>query len=640
MSAIVGIYCLDKDLVPLEHSNSLMESLTRFPSDERAIWHEHQIFMGCHAQWITPESIEEKLPYYDAEKKLAITADAIIDNREELFQILNIPKEKNCLPDSLLILLAYAKWGEDTPKYLQGDFAFMIWDEKEEKLFGARDFSGTRTLYYYHDYRRFTFSTIIEPLFTLPYIKKQINEEWLAEFLAIPSMVEAVDMGSTVYKGISQLPPSHSITVHDGRVKLKRYFTMEVKEKLKLGSNEEYEEAFRDVLGKAIKVRLRTNGNVGSHLSGGLDSGSVVSLASKELRKQDKVLHTFSYVPLESFQDWTPYYYVADEGPLIKEIVNYVGNIKDNCLRFPDKSPLNDVEEFLEIMEMPYKFFENSFWLKGISEVASKKGIKVLLNGARGNHSISWGSLNLTYTYYMELMKKLRWISLNRELNNYCTNYHTGKRVVVPFLVNKIMKSKQQQPYQDQPIINPSFAEKTNVYEKMEVYGFRDISKPTNLNDYRNLYYKQLYVWNKSGVAGTKLSLRYGLWDRDPTNDINVIRFCLSIPKEQYVTSGMDRSIIRRAMKGYLPDKVRLNHKTRGLQGADVVQRMSSDWGSYLSEIQEMLDSKILEDYVDYGVIRMAFNKVRNGPEPELLFSDDFKILNRCLIVQRFLKSI
>ena len=112
----------------------------------------NNVFFGCHAQWITPESIGEPFPYYDYERQLTITADAIIDNREELFERLQIDSDKRkTMPDSQLILLAYYKWGEDSPKYLVGDFAFMIWDEREKKLFGARDFSGSRTLYYYQN---------------------------------------------------------------------------------------------------------------------------------------------------------------------------------------------------------------------------------------------------------------------------------------------------------------------------------------------------------------------------------------------------------------------------------------------------------------------------------------------------------
>ena len=89
-------------------------------------------------------------------------------------------------------------------------------------------------------------------------------------------------------------------------------------------------------------------------------------------------------------------------------------------------------------------------------------------------------------------------------------------------------------------------------------------------------YYDQLYVWNKSGTVTTKMSLRYSLWDRDPTNDLRVIQFCLSIPEEQYVKNGMERSFLRRATKNLLPDSVRLNHYVRGIQAADTIHRMKA----------------------------------------------------------------
>ena len=273
-------------------------------------------------------------------------------------------------------------------------------------------------------------------LFTLPYIDKKLNEEWLAEFLAIPTMVEAVDTQSTPYKNIQQIPPSHSITVKGGRITLSRYYTLIVEEKLKLKSNEEYEEAFRDVFQKAVSARLRTHGNVGSHLSGGLDSGTVVSFAAKELLKENKKLYTYSYIPEGSFIDWTSKHYIPDERPFIKETVNDVGNINDQYLNFEGKDPLSDIDDFLSIMEMPYKFFENSYWLKGISEAAQKDGVKILLNGARGNHSISWGSYQLNVEYYASLFKKLKWIKLYNELDLYCKNYRTESRSCFLWLPN------------------------------------------------------------------------------------------------------------------------------------------------------------------------------------------------------------
>lgn len=648
MSAIIGIHHFHLEPIATKQITDLFKPLRHYPADDVSTWIHNGIFLGCHAQWITPESINEKLPFYDNHRQLAITADAIIDNRDELFAKLQVNKGRSkMIPDSQLILLAYDKWGEEAPKHLIGDFAFMIWDERKQLLFGARDFSGARTLYVYHDQQRVAFSTTIEPLFTLPYVKKILNEEWLAEFLAIPTMVEAVDPFSTVYQSIHQIPPSHSMTVKNGRVTFLRYLTIEADEFTR-GSNEEYEEAFRDVLQQSVKSRLRTRGQVGSHLSGGLDSGTVVSLAAKALQKEQKSLHTFSYIPENSFIDWTHPYYLPDERPFIKETVNYVGNITDHYLNFEGKSPLSEVDDFLELMEMPYKFFENSFWLKGIMEAAHQRGINVLLNGARGNHSISWGSWNLTMEYYASLFKKLKWVTLFQQLDDYTKHFQTGKSNMLPIIVQKAfpaitrLRSKHvQEDYRFQAFIHPSLARKTKVYEKLQEFGMHMAGGSIdNLAEYRRMYYQQLYPWNKSGVVGTKLSLRYSLWDRDPTNDLRVINFCLSIPEEQYVLNGLERSLIRRATKDLLPHKVRLNQHSRGIQGADVIHRMAPNWKLFIDELHQLSQDERVAKVLDIDVIKSAISKIGDQPESEIVFADEFKILTRSLIVYRFLKKI
>ncbi|MGJ9459033.1 asparagine synthase-related protein [Oceanobacillus sp. CF4.6] len=645
MSAITGIYHTHQETIPSELIKSMMDSFQHFPSDAIHTWTNQNIFLGCHAQWITPESVAEQMPSYDYDRQLAITADAIIDNRDELFQLLQINREQQkTIPDSRLILLSYSKWGEETPKFLQGDFAFMIWDEKNQKLFGARDFSGARTLYFYRNDTSFAFSTTIKPLFTLPYVKKELNEEWLAEFLAIPTMVEAVDMFSSAYKSIHQVPPSHNITVSKGKVSFSRYCTIEFEEKLKLHSNEEYEEAFRDVFQKAVNVRLRTHGEVGSQLSGGLDSGSVVSFAARGLKVQNKQLHTFSYTPIKDYEDWTPKHYISDESTFIKDTVNYVGNISDNYLSFKGKSPLTELEELLDIMEMPYKFFENSFWQKGINEAARLKGVKILLNGARGNHSISWGSMTMTYNYYAELFKKLKWIRLFNELNSYCYNFNTGKSIMVPFVAKRAFPfltnvDKNTSEYQFPAIINESFAKKTNVFEKLLSYGI-DATGGMNNDPFkvRRDHFSKLYTWNKTGTIETKLSLKYSLWNRDPTNDINVIRFCLSLPKEQYVNSGFERSLIRRVTKGKLPDKVRLNQTSRGVQGADVIQRMAPSWESFIEELYQLCEDDRMSAFLNIPLLKKIILGLVSKPNPNILFQDEFKIASRSLIVYRFVK--
>lgn len=645
MSAIAGIYHINDEPINIEQGRNVMKSLQKFPADDVQTWHNERIFFGCHAQWITPESMDEQLPYYDYERQLVITADAIIDNRNELFQKLQINRSQRIeITDSELILLAYEKWGEEVPKHLVGDFAFMIWDMRKNQLFGARDFSGTRTLYFYCDEQKFAFCTIIEPLFSLPYIDKGLNEQWIAQFIAIPVTTDSVLTDETVYKNIKQIPPSHTIKVKNGRVEFSRYSNLVSGEKLKLKSNLEYEEAFKDVYEKAVVARLRTHKQVGSHLSGGLDSGSVVGYAAIALREKNKKLHTYSYVPVDDFVDWTKRYRVANERPLIEATVQHVGNISEHYLSFPEKNSYSDINDWIDIMEMPYKFYENSYWLKGIYEQAEQQGIGVLLNGQRGNWTVSWGH---AINYYATLMKRMKFLRLYQEVNLYSNNIGVDRSRIFKLVGENAFplltrpNSRQEQNHFPE-WINSDFAKRTNVFEKLEEHAV-DVKGTSTIDVYeiRKNQFNQLHFWGLNGTIGTKLSLRHSMWERDPTNDIRVIQFCLSVPESQYVQKGIDRSLIRRSTKGLLPDNIRLNQRSRGIQGADGVHRMKKSWQLFIEELQQISNEQTtLSNFINVEVFRDSLEKIKGKPKPELFYEFEFKILMRSLVLYRFIRKI
>jgi asparagine synthase (glutamine-hydrolysing) len=643
MSAIAGIYHLNDEPINLEHGRRMMKDLEKYPADDVQIWHSDKVFLGCHAQWITPESIGEKLPYYDHQRQLAITADAIIDNREELFEKLQVKKsDRKKMSDSELILLSYYKWGEESPKYLVGDFAFMIWDERKKVLFGARDFSGNRTLYFFNNHQKLTFCTVLRPLLSLPYIGKSFNENWIADFLANPGMFESVDPSSTVYLNIQQIPPSYTFKLVGGRVTLSRYCRLPEGDKLKLRSNLEYEEAFKEVFQAAVNARLRTHLNVGAHLSGGLDSGSVASLAANALRKQNKQLHTYSYVPLKGFEDWTPKSRVANERPFIESTVKYVGNIKDEYLDFEGDSPFSVIDEWLDTLETPYKFFENSFWLKGIYERAHEHGVGVLLNGQRGNWTISWGP---AFEYQVMLLKKLNLIHCFREIYLYSKNLGVKKSRVISVVAKKTFPVINQLLFAQDAgqlpmLINPNFAGKTNVFDRLLEHEI-DITGNASQNWYevRKRQFEQLYYWNITGTYGAKFSLLHSVWDRDPTNDLRVARFCLSLPENQFVQNGLDRALIRRSTKNLLPENVRLNLRTRGAQGADGIIRMTPHWKLFIRELEQLVNDSVVSEFLNIEVIKNTISKFREVPLPHFIYDADFKILMRSLIFYRFVKK-
>lgn len=640
MSAIVGIHHLNKEPISDEHIHRLMKSLQKYPADAVDVWKHKDIFLGCHAQWVTPESIGEQLPFYDYERQLAITADAMIDNREELFDRLGIHhEERKLMPDSKLILLAYSKWGDDVPRQLIGDFAFMIWDEKNQKLFGARDFSGTRPLYYFDHAQRFAFCTVMEPLLQLPYIKKQLNEEWLAEYLAIPNMIDAVDVSKTVIRDIKQVPPSHMISVIDGMVKLSKYHVLSLNKKIRFKNDDEYIEGFREVFQKSVDSRLRTFKAVGSQLSGGLDSGSVVSFAANTLKKQNKKLHTYSSIPMGDFNDWTPRHHIPDERSFVRETVDYVGNIEEHYLSLDNKNSYTDIDEWLEMIETPYKFFENSFWIKGIFEQASRDDIGILLSGARGNFTISWGP---ALEYYVHLIKRMKWIQFTRELKSYSRNIGVGRSKILPVISKKLFPFlNQEEEYQFPMLINSDFAKKMNAFDNIQKYGIGVDKSPTySIFEERKYFIDNEFIWNTNGVSFAKLSLQYGMLIRDPTNDIRVINYCMALPLEQFINNGMNRALIRKATEGYLPDKVRLNQTNYGVQGADWVHRMMPYWSDLIEEAKQLLEDKDVGQYLNMETIRTALSKALEVvPKGDLSPNPYLRILMRSIIVYRFLHS-
>jgi len=148
MSAIIGIYNRTGQPVDPEALQGMTDILTHRGPDGQGVWASGPAGLGHRMLWTTPESLHETLPFADDAAGLTITADARIDNREELLPLLGLtdgPPEQ--VSDSRVILAAYAKWGEHCPEHLLGDFAFVIWDAAAQTLFCACDHFGVKPLY-------------------------------------------------------------------------------------------------------------------------------------------------------------------------------------------------------------------------------------------------------------------------------------------------------------------------------------------------------------------------------------------------------------------------------------------------------------------------------------------------------------
>ncbi|WP_139906047.1 asparagine synthase-related protein [Clostridium thermarum] len=642
MGAICGLYKLE-DNKQSHKGIKMLETLSMYNFDKSDFLDRGQIFFGCGVQINTVESKFEILPFYDSHAALAITADAIIDNRDELMDLLNLRAGSEVITDSQIILAAYMKWGNRCCEYLVGDFAFAIWDENNRRLFCARDHVGKRSLYYCMEDNVFMFCTVMRPILELISSGKTLNEKWISDFLTIEGVVHEIDIHETVYKNIYQVPPAHYITVTTEGYAVKRYWFPEKIKSLALKSDCEYIETFRNIFQLSVKCRLRSEGNVAIMLSGGLDSSSVAALSAIELGQKGKSLEAFTSVPILGYRDYLPQSLIADESEFIEELKKKYSNININYCRAEGKNSITDMDRFIETFEQPYKMIDNLFWIDDILSKAKDKGCKVLLDGQLGNFTISYGNY-ITHIY--TLLKKCKFISVYREINGYSRFYRIERKLLFKKMFLRVIKSiKLLETFtvgkrKEEPVlaaVNSELSKAWKSKKRAQKLGYNvHKNKIYDFKEMRN-FITNMVLFSHMGSLETKHSLSTGLIKRDPTRDKRVIEFCLSLPPSQFVSGGRERILIRRAMEGILPDKIRLNYRVRGKQSADWIQRMESEWVSTSAEITEMLQDDSIKKYLDVDKLDKLFKKVGEDLSKET-FAYEVKTLLTALVFYKFLK--
>jgi asparagine synthase (glutamine-hydrolysing) len=637
--AICGYINAAENNSTIELGNKMISKLEIYKLDKICNIYEDNVFMSCGLLNIDYNFDLEILPFYDKDKKLIITADAVIYNKKEVAEKLCLEGDFKCITDSKLIIEAYKKWGEECPKYFIGDFSFAIWNIEEKELFCARDHTGNRTFYYRYDNERFCFSTLISPIISL-YDNTEINEEWLVEYLSLPGAVHEMNSEHTLYMDVKQLPPASILKWKNDKIEIKKYWDplKEIKE-LNLKSDEEYENEFKKVFFEAVHCRLDTNNNVGIMLSGGLDSGSIACIAAEKLKEVNKRLNGYSSIPLKGYKnEKVSDYYITDESEYIKELSLKYDNIDLNYCRCEGKSAITDIDKFIEILEQPYKIFTNIGWLDEIQEKAYNDGCRVLLKGQYGNSTISYGNLE---THLKTLFSQGKFYSMYKEIIGISKVHKLPKktaikksiRVLLPYKLRKIMSKTGKY---NKLIVKDELIKKWKIYDKFEenqYYG--EIPKYYTLDEMHKFIVKDS-TFSHIGAVETKLSLYNGVSLRDPSRDKRIIEFCLSLPSDQFVRDGVERLLIRRYMKGILPDKIRLNMRKRGLQSADWIERLNGKYTDIFNTILNYMEIKCAKCYLDTDEIK---TEIKNKMCEDNCNYDNLDKYITILIFLKFLKN-
>lgn len=611
MSGIAGFYYLDNRSVEQPELERMTNILSHRGPDDVGLWYENSVGLGHRMYWTTPESLQEKLPFVSQNTDLVITADARVDNRSELISLLGLSdRPTDSVTDSQLILEAYKKWGRSCPEKLIGDFAFSIWDKHKQSLFCARDCFGVKPFYYYHQPGKlFVFGSEIKALLQLREVPRQLNEVRIADLLEVMFK----DKVSTFHQEIFRLPPAHCMTVCNNNLQLQSYWDLNPKRELRLSSNEEYAEAYREVFTEAVRCRLRTAFPIGSTLSGGLDSSSITCVMRELLGDKAKSqLHTFSVIYNERTE--------CDEQIYMNAVLEQ-GGLTPHFVPGDQIGPLTDLDQMLWHQDEPF-YAPNWFGHWGMWKVAQQQDVRIVLDGLFGDSTVSHG-----FGYLHELASKWRWLKLFKEvkgltqINERHRNstaklmrqliWGHGMSPWIPKLIRQVWQTcrngkRSGLNWDFNPIVNPEFARRVNLVNRVQSFNHHPKAR---IQSERIIHYNDLTSGDYPFMMETidKTSAAFPLEVRFPFMDRRLAEFCLSLPPEQKYHQGWTRMIVRRSLAGTLPENIQWRRDKARL-GSNVAHGLLNFHTKTLESII-FNDSTAIEPYVDVTMLREIYQR-------------------------------
>jgi asparagine synthase (glutamine-hydrolysing) len=644
MSGIVGIYNLRQPSLGQSNSGQpaiapnvlkhMLKTLKHRGPDGENVWQSDSIGLGHCMLRTTAESLRESMPYEN--HNLVITADARIDNREELQILLNLSNQPiEEITDSQFILAAYRKWGEACPEKLLGDFAFAIWDGEQQQLFCARDHFGVKPFYYFVAPQLFTFASEIKALFCVAAVPRQLNEVRIGDFLAL----SLDDKVLTSYQDILRLPPATRMVVNQAGVRLQTYWQLDAKRELHLASDEAYAESFQQIFTEAVRCRLRSAYPIGSHLSGGLDSSSIACVARDFLRLDGQSLHTLSLI-----FDQVP---ECDERPYINTVLAQ-GGIVPHYINGDQFSALSNLHEVFNYEDEALLGPSHSYpWY--LNQLASQHNLRVCLDGFDGDTVVGHGGRRLT-----ELASKLQWQTFAYEARNVSIHFagfgaspkgllvdygfpilrrfarrgqwfkfgrslhqihryfnisrktlfqECGLKALTPNWLQQWRHPRRSQS-RSAPLANRTFAKRIGLEQRM--VGF-SADEPMSVRQ------EQWQALTHGCIAYTleqadQFAARFGVEMRHPFMDKRLVEFCLALPAEQKLCDGWTRMILRRGLEGVLPAEIqwrggKMNATPNFIDGLVKRDRHLLD---------TVMTSKIayLQDRADLEVLYAAYQRI------------------------------
>jgi asparagine synthase (glutamine-hydrolysing) len=646
VSAIFGLVSPNGGGPPDRALLQMRSAVAAHGGDGSSTWTGNGMGLGLELKRVTPEDLAERQPLISRDGQRVLVSDGRIDNRRELSDELGLAWESPQVPDSAFILAAYERWGEDCAGRLVGSFSFAIWDEHCKRLLLARSPFGARTVFYHRSTEFVAFATMPKALFALSGVSRRLNHQGIADML----ILVPPEPGASLYEGIGSLEPGHMLTADPAGCRVRAFWTPELRRELRLGSDEEYVDAFTELFDRVVADQLRSLSPVGMLLSAGLDSTSVAATAAPLLAKRGERLTAFTGAPMVGFREPDLPGWLLDEAPLAGEVAARYGNVDHFVVRAPGLF-LDGLDRFFDAAEMPYTGTASRVWYEGIMAAAQRRDISVLLTGKCGNHTVSWPGTGLIRSLVGSGRSRQAWREARAQaptggLKSTARIFARGGLVArLPAHAQLSITSR----HYDDPLlsrqdwwsplspINPEFAREQRVAERSRArdcdrWLLRRVDTPA-----ARLRHMMDDVHHVSGINGAYSAL-YGVDLRDPTADARIAQFCLSLPESQCSRQGVSRSLIRRAMADRLPAAI-VTGSRHGIDTADWFERLSDARPAVHEELRLLDRSETARAVLDLPRLRELANGMHSPPADAYQRLLDYRnVLERGLMAGRFLR--
>jgi len=580
LSGTIGIYERGDRMVLPASLQVMTDSLTYRGPDRCATWLDGPVGLG-HTMLGTSRALGANDRQPARLEHLSITADVRLDSRDELRSKL---EQSGPVPDAMLILYAFSKWGPDCIYHLRGDFTFGIWDGRAKTLFCARDHFGIKPFYYAALGDLFIFSNTLNCLRRHPAVTAELNEQAIGDFLLFGLNY---DKSTTPFRDIKRLPPAHSLMVSRDELRMTCYWEPPTEGRIRYRRDGDYLDRFNELLNSAVADRA-TSERVGILLSGGLDSGSVAATAKELSSSRNAIPDLRSYTV--GYDSLLP----DDEGPRARETAEYLG-IPNKYISLDHVKPFDQWDEVSRIIPEP---IDDPLWagpLELFRTIAAE--CRVVMSGE--------GADNLMYfqmwPHIQELRRQRLWIRLAKETATFARVRPFPWRGATRKLQSLALKVSQYSGFPRW--IAPEFVKRADLHTRwreraiLEAPANRHLVHPRGHGSLALPHWTNMFEFQDPGVTHCNVEVYY------PFLDLRMVDYLLAIPPFPWL---YHKNLIRKAMRGRIPEASLLRRKTP--LAADPV--MSKLWDRAGNSIQKWTLNGRTNAFVSPSMINSSCGRI------------------------------